>query len=92
MLKKTLEIIFYPLKLFFYLLIYIYKICISPLIPHACMYYPSCSTYFVQALKKHGLFIGSYLGTKRILKCTPNRKGGVDLVPINLKGEEKWLF
>ncbi len=62
-------------------IIKLYKIFISPLLPPACRYYPTCSTYSIQALQKHGLFRGGYLSAKRILSCSPLGKGGFDPVP-----------
>ena len=43
-----------------------------------CKYHPSCSEYMKQAINKYGIFKGSYLGIKRILKCNPFSKGGYD--------------
>lgn len=49
--------------------------------PHGyCKYYPSCSEYTVQAIKKQGNIKGLLLGFKRILKCNPFSKGGIDLI------------
>ena len=62
-------------------IIKLYKIFISPLLPRACRYYPTCSTYSIEALQKHGLFRGGYLSAKRILSCNPLGKGGFDPVP-----------
>ena len=67
------------------LLIRIYQLFISPLFPPTCRFYPTCSTYFIQALEKHGVVKGSYLGMKRILKCHPGNPGGYDPVPDTLK-------
>jgi putative membrane protein insertion efficiency factor len=51
----------------FVLLIQIYKYSVSPLLgENKCRYQPSCSTYAIEALKKHGLFKGGYLAAKRI--------------------------
>ncbi len=58
-----------------------YKIFISPLLGNHCRFHPSCSDYTYQAIKKHGLLKGAYLGGKRLLKCHPFHPGGVDLVP-----------
>ena len=58
-----------------------YKIFISPLLGNHCRFHPSCSAYTYQAIKKHGLLKGVYLGGKRLLKCHPFHPGGVDLVP-----------
>lgn len=54
---------------------------ISPLLPHACRFHPSCSRYMHEAIEKHGVMHGTYLGTKRILKCHPWHPGGFDPVP-----------
>ncbi|WP_396147468.1 membrane protein insertion efficiency factor YidD [Flavobacterium sp.] len=62
-------------------LIYFYKQAISPFKPASCRFEPTCSSYFAEALKIHGLFKGSFLGTKRILSCNPWGKTGYDPVP-----------
>ena len=59
-----------------------YQKAISPLLPKTCRYYPTCSTYAVQALQTHNIFYAIFLSTKRILKCNPLFKGGIDEVPI----------
>ncbi|MBQ2864067.1 MAG: membrane protein insertion efficiency factor YidD [Clostridia bacterium] len=86
------KIIFYPVKLLCYGLIYFYKFVISPLLPSTCIYYPTCSSYMLLAIKEHGVFKGIWLGTKRIFRCTPKHTGGLDLVPLNIKGDKKWIF
>lgn len=58
-----------------------YQRWISPLFPPTCRYYPTCSTYMLQALKKHGAIKGGLMGVARILRCHPFVKGGVDPVP-----------
>ena len=58
-----------------------YQHFISPLFPPTCRYYPTCSTYMLQALTKHGAFKGSLMGIARILRCHPFVRGGVDPVP-----------
>ena len=56
-----------------------------PLYPHGfCKFYPSCSEYTKQALQKHGLR-GLLMGFKRVLRCNPYTKGGVDEIPQHLK-------
>ncbi len=60
------------------LLIRMYRKYISPLKGQTCRFHPSCSQYFIQALEKYGVFKGSYLGIKRILKCHPFHPGGYD--------------
>ncbi|MBI5184893.1 MAG: membrane protein insertion efficiency factor YidD [Nitrospinae bacterium] len=58
-----------------------YQRIISPFLPPACRFYPSCSSYAMEALGKHRLFKGSFLIIKRIGKCHPFHEGGVDPVP-----------
>jgi putative membrane protein insertion efficiency factor len=62
-------------------IIRVYQKILSPFLPRTCRFYPTCSAYFVEALKKHGFFKGSYLGIKRILRCHPWNDGGYDPVP-----------
>lgn len=62
-------------------LIYLYKIVLSPLLPANCRFQPTCSSYFIEALKTYGLFKGFYLGIKRILSCNPWGKNGYDPLP-----------
>ena len=62
-------------------LIKFYKYFISPLLGDNCRFYPSCSSYAIEALQIHGVFLGSYLALKRLLRCHPFNPGGIDLVP-----------
>ncbi|SER92983.1 membrane protein insertion efficiency factor YidD [Psychrobacillus sp. OK032] len=61
-----------------------YQKFISPLTPPSCRFYPTCSHYGVEAVQRHGAIKGGYLTIKRISKCHPFHKGGIDPVP------EKW--
>ncbi|QIK51996.1 membrane protein insertion efficiency factor YidD [Jeotgalibaca porci] len=54
---------------------------ISPLFPPSCRYYPTCSTYMIQAIETHGAAKGTLMGTARILRCQPFVNGGFDPVP-----------
>ena len=58
-----------------------YKYFISPLLGSNCRFYPSCSSYSLEALQRHGAIIGGYLTLKRLLKCHPFHQGGIDPVP-----------
>ncbi|MBO5730988.1 MAG: membrane protein insertion efficiency factor YidD [Treponema sp.] len=66
---------------FLCVLIRFYQICISPLFPPSCRFYPTCSSYALEAIQRHGPFKGFYLAVKRILRCNPFCKGGYDPVP-----------
>lgn len=48
-----------------------YRYCVSPLLPNACRFQPTCSTYAIECLKIHGVVKGIYLTGKRILRCNP---------------------
>ncbi len=61
--------------------IYFYKKCISPMTPPSCRFTPTCSTYAVEAIKKHGALKGFYLSVRRILRCHPWGGSGYDPVP-----------
>ncbi|MFC4816902.1 MULTISPECIES: membrane protein insertion efficiency factor YidD [unclassified Flavobacterium] len=74
MLKKILV---FPLIF----LVRFYQYILSPLMPAACRYQPTCSSYMIEALKKHGPFYGLFLGLKRIGRCHPWGGSGYDPVP-----------
>ncbi|MFT7581822.1 MAG: putative membrane protein insertion efficiency factor [Myxococcota bacterium] len=59
----------------------LYRLAISPLLPAACRYYPSCSAYADEALAKHGGVRGGWLAARRIGRCHPYAEGGMDPVP-----------
>lgn len=59
----------------------IYQYLISPLFPASCRFYPSCSNYSIEALRRHGPIKGVVLAISRILKCNPLSEGGFDPVP-----------
>ena len=72
-------------------LIYFYKLCISPLLPKVCRYYPSCSSYAAHAVKSFGLFVGTWIAAKRLLRCRGKHKGGCDYLPPNVRKEFFWF-
>lgn len=69
------------MKRIFLLLIRFYQVVISPLKPPTCRFYPTCSSYAATAIQRFGVMRGGYLAIKRILKCHPFHRGGVDEVP-----------
>jgi len=58
-----------------------YQKVISPLKPPRCRFYPTCSAYSYEAVKKFGFFKGGYLSHRRIFSCHPFNEGGLDPVP-----------
>ena len=56
-----------------------YQIFISPVLGQHCRFYPTCSQYSFQAIEKYGIIKGGWKGLKRILRCNPFNKGGIDL-------------
>jgi len=63
------------------MLLWIYRRLVSPALPPACRYYPSCSQYAVEAITSHGPFRGTWLAARRLLRCHPWAPGGPDPVP-----------
>ena len=60
----------------------LYQLTISPLLGPTCRFYPSCSAYAVEAVKRHGVIKGISLALRRLLRCHPWHPGGVDPVPV----------
>ncbi|MEC8836078.1 MAG: membrane protein insertion efficiency factor YidD [Bacteroidota bacterium] len=75
--KVILQVLTLPVLL----LIKIYQLILRPFIPSACRFQPTCSRYSAEALRKHGVFKGSYLMVRRISKCHPWGSSGYDPVP-----------
>ncbi len=68
------------------IMIKLYQKCISPLFPKSCRFYPTCSAYAIEALKKYGLVKGVLLSVYRVLRCNPWGGHGYDPVP------DKFIF
>lgn len=63
------------------ILIKFYQYTLSPLTGRNCRYYPTCSSYALEAVKKYGSLKGSMLAFKRVVRCHPFNSGGYDPVP-----------
>ncbi len=61
-------------------LLKLYKTLVSPFLPPSCRFEPTCSSYAAQAVEKYGAVRGTWMGFKRILRCQPFSKGGLDPV------------
>ncbi len=79
------------IKKLFLSLIRFYKRAISPFLGNNCRFYPPCSNYTYEAIKRHGVLKGIYLGVGRLLKCHPFHAGGYDPVPEKFKVNLKWI-
>ena len=62
-------------------LIRIYQFTVSPLLGSRCRFYPSCSDYAVEAMRRHGAWSGLWLALRRVAHCHPWHPGGFDPVP-----------
>lgn len=66
------------------LLMRVYIVFLSPFFGGACKFYPSCSNYAREAIERHGARQGTLLALKRLLRCHPFTRGGIDFVPDEL--------
>ncbi len=57
----------------------VYQWTLSPLVGRQCRFQPTCSNYFIEAVRKYGAVRGAWRGVKRIGRCHPFHPGGVDL-------------
>jgi putative membrane protein insertion efficiency factor len=57
-----------------------YKSFLSPMLPSACRYRPTCSEYMIEAVDKYGVPRGLWMGTLRLMRCHPFHEGGFDPV------------
>ena len=62
-------------------LIRFYQFAISPMLGQRCRFYPSCSEYAIEAIERHGVVRGGWLGLRRLSHCHPWHAGGYDPVP-----------
>ncbi len=64
----------------FIVLLRLYKYYISPMLPSACRFHPTCSEYMREAVEKYGCITGVWMGLKRLVCCHPFHQGGIDPV------------
>ena len=87
---KAYYFLVYPLTLVFLFLIFIYRKLLTHGKAKSCHFLPTCSKYAFDSIKEFGAIWGGFLAFKRIIKCNPQNKGGVDLPKLNLLGNYKW--
>lgn len=59
----------------------LYRLVVSPVLPPACRFLPTCSAYAMEAIERHGAAKGAWLAMRRLLRCHPFHAGGYDPVP-----------
>lgn len=69
------------LVLYVLMMVRAYQVMLSPLLIGSCKFYPTCSDYFIQAVREWGILRGGWLGVRRLLRCHPFGPGGLDPVP-----------
>lgn len=80
--KRTLTFVLLLPRNVCVLILRFYRAVISPLYGDVCRYYPSCSSFTLQAIQRYGVVRGVWMGTRRIARCHPWAAGGVDDVPV----------
>ncbi len=63
-------------------LLRLYKLIISPLLPPACRFHPTCSEYMMESVRHYGVARGLWMGLGRLCRCHPFHPGGIDPVPV----------
>ena len=89
--NKIVKFLLYPFWFVEIILLKFYKVCISPILPNNCTFLPTCSVYMHRSIKKFGAIHGVFVGVKRLMKCNGKNNGGVDLEPLNILGDFKWV-
>ena len=68
-----------------------YKFAISPVLGKNCCFVPTCSIYMIRSIKRFGAIMGVIVGARRLFRCNSKNKGGIDLEPLNILGDYKWV-
>jgi len=76
-----IRIVLKPLEWVMLAAIAFYQFALRPFLPASCIYTPGCSAYFMEAVRRHGPITGGILGVRRLSRCHPWGRGGIDPVP-----------
>lgn len=76
-------------RFFIIFLIHVYQGMIRPFLVGQCKFHPTCSEYAIEAVGKHGVLRGGLLAVRRLLRCHPFKRGGIDLVPDGVHEVER---
>lgn len=87
---KIYYILVCPLTFIFLFLIFIYRKILTHGKQKCCHFLPTCSKYAWDSILEFGAIIGGFLTFKRLIRCNPHNKGGIDLPKLNLVGNYKW--
>lgn len=71
--------------------VYLYRYTLSAFIGRTCRHMPSCSEYMIEAVEKHGVWSGGWMGFARICRCRPGGTSGLDFVCEELPREARWF-
>lgn len=70
--------------------VYLYRYTLSAFMGRTCRHMPSCSEYMIEAVEKHGIWPGGWMGFARICRCRPGGTSGLDFVCEELPKEARW--
>lgn len=79
-----------PGRLFGTGLVRLYQLTLSSFIGNSCRHFPTCSEFAYEAIARHGLWRGGWMGLFRVMRCGPGGTHGVDLVPDQLDADQQW--
>ncbi|HEV3236844.1 MAG TPA: membrane protein insertion efficiency factor YidD [Gemmataceae bacterium] len=78
MIRQFLQALLRLISAFLIALVRVYQVCLRPVLPSVCRFQPSCSEYFILAVRQYGPFRGAWRGFGRICRCNPWSHGGYD--------------
>jgi len=80
-----------PGRLFGTALVRLYQLTLSGFIGNSCRHLPTCSEYAYEAIARHGIWAGGWMGLFRVMRCGPGGTHGIDNVPVELAPQYRWF-